>query len=403
MAYASVAPGLTHGATYYVAKTGSGTACTLANPCLTVAAGLAKLVAGDTLLISTGTYNETIQQAAVPGGLSPSARTKIKGNAGAQWTLRPTSAAQCTTGSTGSGVIRLISVSNVELSDVIVDANNLCAGGIQVHGTSNDWWIHNVEAKNWNPAAAGFGDGTGISISASGSLYPARFLVQHVYSHDGGSTNQDHCFYLKGDDHVIEHVEGANCSGHGMHMYGGNSTGAKNNRNTVRYSYFHDNGSRGILIGSGDANIAHHNISANNVADGVAIGFNTTTNNKVYNNTIYSNDTDCVEIRAGATGSIVKNNLCLSNTNNVVADGGTGSTVTFNRLSTDTTLVMDVATNRFSPRVGSALIDAGENITGFSSGKFLGVAPDQGALEFAPTTPPTIPGTPTSLQVGASN
>ena len=54
------------------------------------------------------------------------------------------------------------------------------------------------------------------------------------------------------------------------------------------------------------------------------------------------------------------------------------------------TLVVNAENNQFSPRAGSVLIDAGEHIFGFSSGKFLGVAPDQGALEFAPTTPPTI-------------
>ena len=325
MGFIWMAPAFAHGATYYVAKTGSNNyTCTQAQsaltPKLTVTAGIGCLSAGDTLIVQAGTYDETIREI-IPAGTSPSARTRIIGNAGAKWTLRPTSLAQC--GTSTSAVIVSYGTDNVELADLILDANGLCKSGMRLNNGSDDWWIHHSEVTGWAGAELGL-DGSGIAITTGNSVYSKRALIQHVYSHDGGFGSLDHCFYIKGDDHIIEHVEGARCSGHGMHMYGGNGTGAKNNRNIVRYSYFHNNGSRGILIGSGDGNIAHHNVSANNGADGVSIGFNTTTNNKVYNNTIYSNNTECVDIRAGATGSKVKNNLCLSNTNNIVATAARG-------------------------------------------------------------------------------
>jgi hypothetical protein len=73
------AGGITHAGadTHYVRKTGSGSACTLAAPCLTIAAGLNAMSGGDTLVIGDGTYSENITSADIPAGSSGS-WTKIK-------------------------------------------------------------------------------------------------------------------------------------------------------------------------------------------------------------------------------------------------------------------------------------------------------------------------------------
>jgi len=50
--------------THYVRKTGSGSACTEAAPCLTIAAGIAAMSGGDTLIVGDGTYvNDPINSA----------------------------------------------------------------------------------------------------------------------------------------------------------------------------------------------------------------------------------------------------------------------------------------------------------------------------------------------------
>jgi hypothetical protein len=281
--------------------------------------------------VKAGTYEETIRHI-IPAGLSPSARTRIIGNAGAKWTIRPTSAAQCIAGSAGSAVIRHVNIPNVEIADMILNANNLCAFGMQVFGSSNDWWIHDSEFTGWKGSEI-LHDGSGLSIGTSNSIYPKRALIQNVYSHHGGFGSRDHCFYIKGDGHIIEHVEGAYCSSHGMHMYGGNRTGAKNNRNIVRYSYFHHNGSRGILIGSGNGNQAYGNTVWNNGTSGIVVGHNSPTNNVVYGNIIYSNGGSCIVVQNGSANSIINNNVCWQNSRDAVRNEGRASTITDTRVT----------------------------------------------------------------------
>src|SRR5262249_39579202 len=69
-------------ATYYVAKTGSGSTCSQAAPCSTIAAALAMLSAGDTLIIGDGTYTEGIYDE-VPSGIDDAHHTVVMAAPGA--------------------------------------------------------------------------------------------------------------------------------------------------------------------------------------------------------------------------------------------------------------------------------------------------------------------------------
>ena len=80
-------PALTHGATFYVAKTGrDSNSCTQAQsastPKLTIKAGLACLKGGDTLIIKAGTYTEVIPINAIPSGTNNSNHTIVRAATG---------------------------------------------------------------------------------------------------------------------------------------------------------------------------------------------------------------------------------------------------------------------------------------------------------------------------------
>jgi hypothetical protein len=383
---ASAAPGLTYGATFYVGKSGSDNyscsqAQAVSTPKTTIAAGLACLSGGDTLTIKAGTYAERITSAQLPAGTA-NAKTVIQAAAGETVILRPTG--------TINDIVRFSTGKNhITLSGLIFDGAGatITSSLITIRDGASFIRVENSILRN-----ASNGDCVGTVQGGSTPSSDLQFVNNKV--HDCGFDNQNHGLYVSGNNLLVDGNETYNNSGHGIHVY----EGSFNTDNAiVRYNYTHDNGSRGILIGSGNNNIAHHNIAANNGAAGIAVGFFAPDNNQVYNNTIYANSGDCIEVRLGATNSKVKNNLCLSNGKNTILNNGIGSVLAKNHVSTDPTLVVDARTNQFNPRDGSALIDAGENIAGFSAGKFVGLAPDQGAVE-APQGA-TTPKAPTFLQV----
>src|SRR6185436_18772401 len=105
--------------------------------------------------------------------------------------------------------------------------------------------------------------------------------------------------------------------------------------NIVRDNEVYNNGSFGILIGSGNNNIAYNNIVYGNGrlvsgSGGMRIAYNGATGNKIYNNTIYNNTGDCVSVVTDGNAQ-VKNNICWQNSSNIIADQ-TGTAVRANNL-----------------------------------------------------------------------
>jgi hypothetical protein len=389
---ASVAPALADAATYYVAKTGSdSTSCAQANsvltPKLTIREGLNCLAAGDTLIVKSGTYNDSIPATLWPSGTS-FAHTSIIG-AGPTTIIQP-HPGNCTP---DMRVISIASKSWLELADMVLDSTN-CNRGLNLVNV-NDSLFRRLEIKNAR------NDG----IHLSGGILSARNTFRDIIVHDNGEPGvipEEHGFYHScAIDTIIEHSEFYNNGSHGIHGYCVSSS--TNHRMIVRYNYIHHNTTRGLLVGSGSDSLAHHNIITGNGTDGINVGFNATSNSHIYNNTIYSNRNECIEIKSESSNVKIKNNLCLDNGRNIILNNGTAAVIANNLLSTDSTLVVDVKNREFTPRVGSVLIDTGEYISNFSSEKFLGLAPDIGAVEFIPPQPSPIPVAPTSLKIGTTN
>jgi hypothetical protein len=153
--------------------------------------------------------------------------------------------------------------------------------------------------------------------------------------HHCGRDRLDHGVYLTGSNHLVEYNEIYGNSGHGIHQYYKYSMG--NNGSVVRYNYVHDNGSRGILIGSGNNNVAENNLVQGNGKQsgegGITIGFHSPENNQVYDNFIYSNRGSCIVIQRRSFNSKVKNNSCWLNDRDSVRDEGSESLVSETRVT----------------------------------------------------------------------
>jgi parallel beta-helix repeat protein len=342
------------------------TAQAISTPKATLAAGLACLSSGDTLIIRAGTYKEVINHNQVTSGLSDAKRTIIKSAVGDTVILMPNA------GGKAGDVIRVWGQRYVTFEGLIVDARNVTNQGIRIQNSQTQIAQH-ITLKNMEIRYAG----KNCILVQNDNTY-IRILDSKI--HGCGQSTQDHGVYLTGSNNLIEGNEIYDNSGHGVHQY---HTGCRAcSHNIISYNYVHGNVSRGILIGSGDDNIAHHNISANNGTDGLSIGFGNTTNSKAYNNTISNNRDVCIEVRSSSRNSVVKNNVCINNGRNIIADNGIATVISSNNLAANPQLVVDAPNDLFAPSPDSALIDAGEYIPGFSDDKFLGAAPDQGAIEY---------------------
>jgi parallel beta-helix repeat protein len=364
----------TTGNVYYVSKTGSNSnSCTQARSQstakLTIAAGLACMASGDTLIIGNGVYTERIDSGAnyneqLVSGTDETHRTIIKSQNPLGAILRPsTGVAQI------GSVVWIWGLSYITFDGLVIDSGNIPGTTMPlfISGNAHHIRIQNSElmnSKEDQPCLA---------------FQPASYIeVINNKIHDCGTSTGPlfgYNIYVRGDHNLIERNELYNAQGWCVHQYS-NEAGSIHD-NIVRYNYCHDSG-QGILQGGGSNNIAHNNV-VRNTSEGISVRYGGANQNRVYNNTIYGS-TYCLYVKE-ATNTDIRNNLCLSNTNNNIIDQGTGTTAASNSLSTNTTFVVDAANNNFTPSPNSPLIDAGQIITGFSSGKYMGLAPDIGAVE----------------------
>lgn len=370
--------------TRYVAKTGHDTDNTCAEstsvstPKLTIAAGLACMSSGDTMIVKAGTYAEAINfNQIVSGGGTWETATVIKA-AGETVTLLPT------TGGGGGDVVWFYGKSWVIFGGIgegfVVDGTNVSVQGIRVNNASHHIRIIGNEIKN-----APSNNCIGFQDAASGT---GQIEVLFNKIHNCGSDNHHHGIYVTGNNNLIEGNEIYNMPwGHGVHVFTQSAYLASDN--IVRFNYVHDNGSRGMLIGSGSRNKAHDNIVAHNnltgdpsVGGGIMIGFNEPIDNEVYNNTVYDNTGYCFRLGSGMNPKFV-NNICYGNdTESIFNDGAATGLVNTNNLYGTNPLFVDAANRNFALKVGSPAIDRGT--TSGITRAYNGSAPDIGACVGTP-------------------
>lgn len=309
-----------HAATYHVAKTGGGSTCSEASPCLTIATGIGKLAAGDTLIIHAGTYAEQVTVPVAASGTSGN-HTTIQAADGETVWVKPNAIS--------SGGIWNISHSahHITLLNFKIDGANLGTDGVESDGlivnrhstgVAHNIIIDGIEIKNIigeNEDAVNLRYGTHSNI------------VRNCYIHDvndsspGVTPNQ--CIYFQGSEPGLGSIIEDNIcdnTANGFSMRGDETVG-------------HDDGiiRRNLLINLRDRafniepyvnNLKIHN----NIVAGACQGFklaNDTT--QIYNNTIYDISTigDCTSYTIYRPGpaaptatqaALIKNNIFYQGT-----------------------------------------------------------------------------------------
>lgn len=374
--------------TRYVAKTGSdsnscGTSQTIGTPKLTIASSLTCMAVGDTLYIRAGTYTEGIntQSQTVPTGTSWSSPVTIAAYPGETVILQPS----------GFAVIQI--VGNVQkyliFDRLILDGTNTSSRIIDLDGVNQSGAGHirfsNCEIRNSDHGAVLTGRGSDFN----------EFLNCHFH-HNGLNPTPTlpfgHALYIQSSNNLVDGSEFDHHTGYGVHIYNGNA-GQHANNNIIRNSLAYTNSTNtpfaaGILIGSGDGNMAYNNIAYGQPI-GIKVGFGGSTNSKVYNNTVYNNSTDGIQILDSSTTATVKNNIAYNNGSNNINNYSGGTTLSNNLCNTSSAtcalvngtvgnVFIDAVNSNFGLVAGSTAINAGTAISGFL---FNGSAPDIGAYE----------------------
>jgi hypothetical protein len=384
-------PALAHSATFYVAKTGSdGYSCSQAQspttPKLTIAGpsgGLKCLSAGSTLIIKGGAYAEAIDNGQIPSGSSWDAATVVRAAPGETVILQPTS------GGGGGDAVWFYGQSYIVLDGLIIDASNVPVQGVRIND-NNGSPSHHIRLQNVEVMNAHQSNCIGVQNEKQHDLQFINVKAHHC----GNNTSYHHGLYLKGSNNLVDRSQFYNNAGEGVQLYG-SITG--NSNNTIRNSVMHDNGSVGLMLGSGSNNVAYNNqVYINSRASfggGIYINYTGATNNQVYNNTVYGNNGYCVYVGSDSTGAIVQNNVCWQNATNSIKNDGSKSSIA-NNLTADPKFT-DAGNKDFRLQVGSPAIDAGVKISAVGTdfagmARPQGAAYDLGAYEFKLTLTPPI-------------
>ena len=322
--------------------------------------------AGDTLTILAGDYDEVIntnQVGYIPvSGTSSTNRVTIQGAGGAVVRIRPLS------GKSGTSVLQAQGRNWIAFKNLVADCNKIEDIGISGIA-ANNILVEDVEILNCVKS--------GINIQNNAH----DGIIRRVHSHDNGTSGLDHGVYLQGDRWLIEYSRWINNFGYGIQIQESSGSAVDT---IVRYNYMSNNRSGGFVVTNFATNtLVHNNISIGSTASSPC-GCGYTVNNgntRFYNNLAYGNARGFYVLAAGAT-SQYRNNISVSNSNNVDF-ASTFSACSFNAFSsvpTGCTSTVTIAPtfvavgSNFAQAAGSSTINAGTNV-GFACNGACDIGP----------------------------
>lgn len=393
---------------YYVSNsTGSdarscATASNLATPKLTISAGMACAIAGDTVNIDGDTYTGTTnridsQVYTVASGTDfLTGAITVKPYAGETVIIKPPDnqpAIRLTTGAPHYLIFQ----------DLILDMDNGTlagaeggADGVYVGSGAHHNRFLRLEVKNNSANGFQFSDSSGNSPFNE---------VQHCNIHTNGQSladphglgpggiNNGYGLYVFTSDNLFEYNDIHDNGGYGFHLY--NNGGPQNvARNIVRFNHYYSNGSHGgtnyaQAIAWGADNQFYGNILNGN--RGGLLVYSNSANTLVAQNTIYNNSPfEGIALQYYASAPTVTNNIVYSNGSGIVDYGGTGSPVLAGNVTSNPWATPP--TTDFSLAVGSSALNIGACPTGLAAdiiGTFRpqGASCDAGAYELSVGSP----------------
>ena len=373
-------------ATYYVAQTGSdNNSCSQAaiqsSAKRTIRAGISCLVAGDTLTVKEGTYNEALSNPFSNTGTSWNNKITVKAESPRAVILKPNNAQDAMTFDSSSQKY-------IEFDGFEIDAVNVSNYGIRIWSNA-----HHIRFRN---SAVLNAANQGVSILKDGGASPDfnEFInVEVAYtawsrSCNGSSEGQKdgycHGFYVSGSNNLLDGMLLHHNNGFGVQFYP-----QGNRNNTIRNSISHSNKGTG-LASLGDDNKVINNVVYNNDGGGLLI---TESNCLVYNNTVYNNPSGWGGMNIQGSGHKVKNNLFYQNS-------VSGMSLDSTNLNGTNPQFVNSGTGNFRLQAGSPAIDRGTALTESNTDivgtpRPQGASFDIGAYEFgesgADTTRPAAP------------
>lgn len=309
---------------------------------------------GDTVEIRAGTYTQGVQAMPTCTAALPCV---IRSYQNEDVTIRPSAGS----GFSGQGVsfrrsssvgAAYITVSGAGTDDgkhITFDFDLTTSAGLVYYTLANNITVTNVVVRDTPTNSC-------VDWWHAGN-HDNKFLNSTV-TNCGDTPGQDHAIYVRGSDNLVSGNTVSNTVGGCVHLW--ESTDSSH-RNVIEKNDLSDCDAYGILMGSGQGNIARFNVIHNYATFGIRIGDNNPFDNLVYNNTLYnsvlqgSGVVACIENKASATRTVIKNNICqggaTANSEDIdnlastgtVSNNTTDGTAAFKNAPTDFSLTTNIA------------------------------------------------------------
>ena len=409
------AAGVAHAATYYVATNGAdANTCTqaqsISTPVRTIGRGLRCMVAGDTLLVRSGTYNEMIDSRDVASGSSWSNKVRIAAYPGEAVWLTP-----LTDNSAISFLGLFRPVSYVEFDGINLDGRNTGQSAVVLAGY-NSGNVHHIRIQNAQIIPPNADGANGILAEAApgesnpDSLANGNEFIRLTITGGGGGALNGYSIYVKSSNNLIDGCDLSDPRGGAMHIYSDYNSPSNN---IIRNNRVHDvtrsKDTRmfGILI-AGQNNQVYNNIvyrvigPSPSTNDAIAVFGGS--GHKIWNNTVTGNDTRGIHINSGAGNTEIRNNISYANTFSNFVDEGASTIQSSNLFGVDPIFVNPSA-NDFRLQSSSRAVDAAVSVSAVATdfagtARPQGVAPDVGAYEYrAQQTQSSPPAAPTGVRI----